>query len=37
MLHKDYDKGLVAKGKIQVVSLKGLDAMTNLSAVNRQS
>jgi hypothetical protein len=38
MLHKDYDpKGSVEKRNSLVVSLKGLDAKTNLLAVNRQS
>jgi hypothetical protein len=37
MLHKDYDcKGSVAKNSL-VVNLKGLGAMTNWLAVNRQS
>jgi hypothetical protein len=40
MLHKDYDReGSVAKNKKKtlVVSLKGLEANTNWSAVNRPS
>jgi hypothetical protein len=38
MLHKDYDsKGSVGNQKSLVVILKGLDAKTNLLAVNRQS
>jgi hypothetical protein len=37
MLHKDYARKGSVENNSMVVSLKGLDAKTNLLAVNRQS